>query len=164
MEKSLLQGFVEMQEDAQRDKFLTFMIGREQYGIAISFVTEIVGIQPITEMPELPGYVRGIINLRGTIIPVIDVRLRFKMPLKEYDDRTCIIVVEIRDSHFGLIVDCVTEVMTMTENDITPNPCSNGTGDVRYIKEIGKIGNDVKMILDCEIMIQDAEFGNITEK
>jgi purine-binding chemotaxis protein CheW len=80
-------------EDTQKDKFLTFVIGQETYGIDILFVTEIVGLQPITILPEFPAYMKGIINLRGRIIPVMDVRLRFKQAARDYNERTCIIIV-----------------------------------------------------------------------
>jgi len=78
-----------MEEDTQKDRFLTFQLGKESYGIEIRHVTEIIGIQPITEVPEMPEYIKGIINLRGKIIPVMDVRLRFKKEPREYNDRTC---------------------------------------------------------------------------
>ncbi|MDP4095008.1 MAG: chemotaxis protein CheW, partial [Bacillota bacterium] len=87
----------DQEEDTQKDKYLTFVVGSETYGIEIRHVTEIIGIQPITEVPELPEYIRGIINLRGKIIPVMDVRMRFKKSFKEYNDRTCVIVVDIED-------------------------------------------------------------------
>ena len=83
------------EEDTQKGKFLTFSLGNESYGLEIKYVTEIIGIQPITEVPELPEYIRGIINLRGKIIPVMDVRLRFKKPFNEYNERTCIIVIDV---------------------------------------------------------------------
>jgi len=82
-------------ENTQKDKYLTFLLGEETYAIEIKYVTEIIGIQPITQVPELPSYIKGIINLRGRIIPVMDVRLRFKKPPVEYNDRTCIIVIDI---------------------------------------------------------------------
>ena len=153
---------IEMQElleveDTQKDKFLTFILGNEFYGIEIKYVTEIVGMQPITEVPELPDYIRGIINLRGKIIPVMDVRLRFKKPLREYNDRTCIIVVDIRDISIGLIIDSVSEVLSIPEGDIVPPPEVNKGHNNRYIKGIGKVGSDVKIILDCNKLLNDEE-------
>lgn len=145
------------EEDTQKDKFLTFALGNEFYGIEIKYVTEIVGMQPITEVPELPAYIRGIINLRGKIIPVMDVRLRFKKPLKEYNDRTCIIVVDIKDIYIGLIIDSVSEVMSIPEGDIVPPPEVNKGFNNRYIKGIGKVGSDVKLILDCDKLLNDEE-------
>ena len=95
---NIIEETFQMEEDTQKDKYLTFSIGNEDYGIEIKYVTEIIGIQVITEIPELPNYVKGIINLRGKIIPVMDVRLRFKKEPLAYNDRTCVIVVDIRRS------------------------------------------------------------------
>jgi purine-binding chemotaxis protein CheW len=145
------------QEDTQKGKFLTFALGKEDYGIEISYVTEIIGIQSITEVPELPDYVKGIVNLRGKIIPVIDVRLRFKKPRADYNDRTCIIVIDIRELSVGLIVDTVAEVMAIAEHDIVPPPDGKTGFHNRYIKGIGKVGSEVKLLLDCERLLSDDE-------
>lgn len=148
------------QEDTQKDRYLTFIIGNECYGIEILYVTEIIGIQAITEIPELPEYVRGIINLRGKIIPVIDVRIRFKKDTKEYNDRTCIVVVDIKDISIGLIVDSVSEVLTIPEQDIVDPPQVNKVNN-RYIRKIGKVGNAVKLLLNCEMLLTESEIENI---
>ncbi|HEY9062050.1 MAG TPA: chemotaxis protein CheW [Pseudobacteroides sp.] len=142
-------------EDSQRDKFLTFSLGKEFYGVEIRYVMEIIGIQPITEVPELPHYIKGIINLRGKIIPVMDVRLRFKKEANEYNDRTCIIVIEVRDVFIGLIVDAVSDVLDISSSDIVPPPEVNANSNNKYIKGIGKVGSDVKLLLDCEKLIND---------
>lgn len=148
----------ELEEDTQKDKYLTFSLGTEVYGIEIRFVTEIIGLQAITEVPDLPEYVGGIINLRGKIVPVIDVRLRFKKPPIEYNDRTCIVVVDIRNVAVGLIVDTVAEVLTIAEKDIVPPPQLNSGGyHQRFTKAIGKVGSDVKLILDCERLLTEEE-------
>ncbi len=109
----VLNEAMELEEDSQKGKFLTFVLDKEEYGLEIRYVTEIIGLQVITLVPELPDYVKGIINLRGKIIPVIDVRMRFKKAMREYDDRTCIVVVEIKNISVGLIVDTVAEVLTI---------------------------------------------------
>ncbi|MDF2539477.1 MAG: cheW4 [Herbinix sp.] len=153
---------LEMEEDTQKDRYLTFSLGKEYYGIEIRYVTEIIGIQTITEIPELPLYVKGIINLRGKIIPVIDVRLRFKKEPKEYNDRTCVIVIDINNLSIGLIVDSVAEVLTILQQDIVEPPQLNG-GLNRYISSIGKVGNDVKLLLDCERLLSEEELVNISE-
>lgn len=140
-------------EDTQKGKFLTFIIGNEAYGIGIQFVTEIIGILPIAELPELPDYIRGIINLRGKIIPVMDVRLRFKKPFHEYDGRTCIVVIDILDNTVGLIVDSVAEVITIADEEIVPPPSSSTGNNNKYINGIGKVGNNVKLLLDCEKLL-----------
>jgi len=158
----MTQELLEQEEDTQKDRFLTFLIGDEFYGIEIRFVTEIIGIQAITEVPELPEYIRGIINLRGKIIPVMDVRLRFKKPFREYNDRTCIIVVDIKDVSIGFIVDSVSDVLTIPEQDIVEPPQMNKGFNNRYIKNIGKVGNDVKLLLDCEKLLTDDEMDAVS--
>lgn len=151
------------EEDTQEGRFLTFSLGKESYGIEIRYVTEIIGIQPITEIPELPEYVKGIINLRGKIIPVMDVRLRFKKEQKDYTDRTCVIVVDIRDMSIGLIVDSVSEVMTIPKQDIVQPPQMNKGYQNRYIKNIGKVGGEVKLLLDCDMLLNDGEINELSE-
>jgi purine-binding chemotaxis protein CheW len=158
-----IENTVEIEEDTQKGRFLTFSLGKESYGIEIKYVTEIIGIQPITEIPELPEYIRGIINLRGKIIPVMDVRLRFKKEPKEYNDRTCVIVIDIKDISIGLIVDSVSEVLTIPEQDIVEPPQMNKGFNNRYIKGIGKVGNDVKLLLDCEKLLTEDELENLSE-
>lgn len=146
----------EIMEDTQKGKFLTFTLGKENYGIEIQYVTEIIGIQAITEVPELPAYIKGIINLRGNIIPVMDVRIRFGKPPIEYNDRTCIIVIDIQSVSIGLIVDSVSEVITIPEEEIVPPPKLNNTEN-RFIKGIGTAGNEVKLLLDCEKLPGEGE-------
>lgn len=153
----------EIVEDTQKGRFLTFAIGEEVYGIEIKNVTEIISIQRITEAPELPDYIKGIINLRGKIIPVLDVRLRFKKESKEYSERTCIIVVKIGDNSVGLIVDSVAEVTTITENNIVPPPDVNTGYFNKYIKGIGKVGNDVKLLLDCSRILSDEDCESLSK-
>lgn len=154
----------EVIEDTQKGKFLTFSIGKENYGIEIQYVTEIIGIQEITEVPELPDFIRGIINLRGKIIPVMDVRLRFKKPFREYNDRTCIIVVDIQDISIGLIVDNVCEVLTIDEENIVPPPDLKADFYNRYVRGIGKVGSDVKLLLDCHKLLNENEVAVMKEE
>lgn len=161
MAETVMQEMLFEEEDTQKGKFLTFNIGSEFYGIEIKYVTEIIGIQAITEVPELPQYIKGIINLRGKIIPVMDVRLRFKKPFREYNDRTCVIVVDIKDVSIGLIVDSVAEVATIAESDIVQPPEISKAAN-KYIKGIGKAGNEVKLLLDCDKLLNDEEV-NIIE-
>jgi purine-binding chemotaxis protein CheW len=153
----LVDNVLGVEEDTLKDKYLTFSLGAEVYGIEIRYVTEIIGMQIITEVPDLPEYVRGIINLRGKIIPVIDVRMRFKKPVKEYNDRTCVIVVDMKGISVGLVVDTVAEVLAIPEQNIVLPPQVNNNYHQRYIKTIGKVGNDVKLILDCDKLLNDDE-------
>lgn len=159
----IVENTMEMEEDTQKDLYLTFSLGKESYGIEIKYVTEIIGLQSITEIPELPEYIKGIINLRGKIIPVLDVRLRFKKEPKEYNDRTCVIVVDIKNISIGLIVDSVSEVLTITENNIVEPPQMNQGFNNRYLKNIGKVGNEVKLLLDCEKLLTDDEIDVLGE-
>ena len=153
----------ETSEDTQRGKFLTFSVGKESYGIEIKYVTEIIGIQDITNVPELPEYLKGIINLRGKIIPVIDVRLRFRKEPKDYNDRTCIIVIDIKDISVGLIVDNVSEVLNIGDENIVPPPDVKIGFHSRYVRGIGKVGNEVKLLLDCDKLLNDDEIDKITK-
>ena len=149
-------------EDTQKDKYLTFHIGTEDYGISIAYVTEIIGIQSITEIPEMPDFIKGVINLRGKVIPVMDVRTRFKLSPREYDERTCIIVVEIDDTSVGLVVDAVNEVADIPEDQVEAPPKSKRKGG-SYIQGIGKIDKEVKILLDVNKILYDEEIESITE-
>lgn len=151
-------------EDTEEGRFLTFTLGNESYGLEIIYVTEIIGIQKITEVPELPEYVKGIISLRGQIIPVMDVRLRFGKPSREYDERTCIIVVEIHDISVGLIVDAVSEVIIIKEDAIVSPPDLNEGCGRKYIKGIGKVGTEVRLLLDCDKLLNDDEIQNLEQR
>ncbi|MFW5649348.1 MAG: chemotaxis protein CheW [Candidatus Alkaliphilus sp. MAG34] len=155
-----LEDLMLEEEDTQKGKYLTFSLGNEFYGIEIKHVTEIIGIQPVTEIPELPDHIKGIINLRGKIIPVMDVRLRFKKPPREYNDRTCVIVIDIKDVSVGLIVDSVSEVLSINEEDIVSPPNVKKDGN-KYIKAIGKVGDEIKLILDCDKLLSDDEIGSL---
>lgn len=157
----LLKNIAESTGDDMKGRFLTFLIGDETYGIEISYVIEIIGIQPITEMPEMPDYIKGIINPRGRIIPVMDVRQRFKKPFREYNDRTCIVVVDIKEISIGFIVDSVSEVLSIPEDDIVLPPEVNKGFSNRYIKGIGKVGGDVKLLLDCHKLLNDHVVENL---
>lgn len=151
----------EEDEDTQKDKFLTFHVGNEDYGIDIRFVTEIIGIQRITEIPDMPAFVRGVINLRGQVIPVMDVRTRFNLESRDYDDRTCIMVVNINETSIGLVVDTVSEVTDIPEAQIEPPPVTGKGTKSRYIKGMGKVGEEVKILLDVNKLLFDDEIEQI---
>lgn len=138
-------------QDFQRDRYLTFHLQGEDYGIPIRYVTEIIGIQKITEVSGLSPCIRGVINLRGRIFPVMDVRLRFGLPERDYDHRTCFIVVEMDGYTTGLVVDRVNEVAEIPAGQISAAPQHK---DARsYIMGMGKLGNEVKILLDVRILI-----------
>lgn len=137
-------------EDAQMNKYLVFSIGEENYGMQIRNVIEIIGIQQITKVPELPDYVKGIINLRGKVISIMDARIRFKKEERDYDDRTCIIVIDIDGNSFGLIVDSVSEVARVEEKDIAPPPMIINKDDTveAFIEGVAKVENEIWLIID----------------
>ena len=150
-------------EDTQKGKFLTFRLDNEVFGIEIKYVTEIIDVQPITYVPQVPDYVKGIINLRGKIIPVIDIRLRFKKEPKEYNERTCIVVIDFKDITIGLIVDCVVEVIKISDDNIVPPPNYKAGFHNPYIKGVGKVGNEVDLLLDCEKIIASEEISALRD-
>lgn len=150
------------EEDTQRNKYLTFVIGEENFAISIKFVIEITKIMQITPLPETPDYVKGVISMRGTIIPVIDVRLRLGRDTADYTDRTCIIVTEIANKPAGLIVDTVSEVAEIAENMIEPPPNFINSGKRRYLTGIGKTDGGLCLILDCEKLLSEEEITEIS--
>jgi purine-binding chemotaxis protein CheW len=143
-------------EDTQANKYLFFRIGKESYGIGIKHVIEIIELQPISVVPDMPAYVKGVINLRGKVIPIVDLRLRFEMDEREYDNRTCIIVTEVDRILVGCLVDTVEEVMEIPEKDIEPPPQFRTTsGRDRYISGMGKAGDAIKILIDVEKIVRD---------
>ena len=142
-------------EDTMKDRYLTFRLAGEDYGIEIQYVTEIIGIQKITDVPDMPDYVKGVINLRGKVIPVMDVRQRFMLEFRDYDERTCIIVVDIDGTPVGLVVDKVQEVMDIPENNVEPPPKSSSESGKNFVQGMGKVGNDVKIILNVKKLLFD---------
>ena len=157
MAEEVLEEVME-EEDTQKGKFMTFRTGNEYYGISISYVNEIIVMQPITAIPEAEDYIKGLINLRGKIIPVIDVRIRFEMSQKDYTDRTCIIVINVKSTTIGLIVEEIAEVDTIMDSDIMPPPTlgHKGKEQNKYVYGLAKTGDTVKLLLDPERLIEDA--------
>lgn len=138
--------------DAQSDlggKYLTFMLDDEEYGIEILKVREIIGIMDITKVPQTPEFVEGVINLRGKVIPVIDLRTKFGLDRAEYNDQTCIIVVDV-GMMMGIIVDTVQEVHDIPSASIEPPPKLGGAVDTSFILGMGKVKEDVKILLDID--------------
>ncbi len=149
-------------EDTLRDKYLTFQIEHEEYGIEIRHVTEIIGIQRYTPVPNTPPYIRGVINLRGKVIPIMDVRLRFQMSLRDYDERTCVVVVRIQDTLVGLVVDTVSEVVSIASNDIQSAPTRNDPSH-QFVQGLGKIGDNIKILLDVPKLLHEGELEQLAE-
>lgn len=150
--------------DEMENRFLSFSLEGEVYAIEILYVTEIVGIQPITVVPKIPEYVKGIINLRGKVVPVIDLRLKFKKDPMEYNDRTCIVIVEIDDTSVGFIVDSVREVLTIDEEAISAPPDYKSGAQNKYLRGVGILGEDVVLILDIVKLISEEQNEFINEE
>jgi purine-binding chemotaxis protein CheW len=142
-------------------KYLTFSLAGEEYGIGILKVKEIIGMMPITVVPQTPAYIKGVINLRGKVIPVIDLRLKFSMAGAEYTERTCIIVVEIatagRTILMGIVVDSVSEVLNIKAADVEATPSFGTKLDTEYILGLAKAGGSIKILLDIDKILSTAE-------
>jgi purine-binding chemotaxis protein CheW len=142
-------------------KYLTFSMADEEYGIGILKIKEIIGMMPITTVPRTPEFVKGVINLRGKVIPIMDLRLRFKMAAMDYTDRTCIIVVEIEGQagtiQIGAVVDSVSEVLSVGGNDIEETPSFGTKLDTEYILGMATMEGGVKILLDIDKVLNDEE-------
>jgi len=148
------EELLEQEISTQDDQYLTFNIDKQEYGIEIEHVTEIVGVQKITDLPDVPQFIKGVINLRGKVIPVLDVRLRFGMKEREYDDRTCIMVVNINETSVGLVVDTVSEVMNIAADSIEQPPKVSKKADGnRFVQGLGKVEDEVKILLDTQKLL-----------
>jgi purine-binding chemotaxis protein CheW len=145
--------------DVLAGKYLTFALAKEEYGIRIMKIKEIIGMMPITCVPQTHAHVKGVINLRGKVIPVIDLRLRFGMEAAAYTERTCIIVVEIsassRTIQVGIVVDAVSEVLNVREEDIQSPPEFGSNLKIDYILGMAKIGGGVKILLEIDRVLSD---------
>jgi purine-binding chemotaxis protein CheW len=142
-------------------KYLTFTLEEEEYGIGILKVKEIIGMMPITSVPRTPQFVKGVINLRGKVIPVVDLRLKFDMGEIPYTDRTCIIVVEIDSNNdtvlIGIVVDSVSEVLNIQEEDIEETPTFGTRLNTEYILGMAKIQKGVKILLNIDMVLSSEE-------
>ena len=148
-------------------KYLTFTLAGEEYGIIILKVKEIIGMLPITPVPQTPPYVKGVINLRGKVIPVVDLRRKFGMDPMEYTERTCIIVVEIAGSvktiPMGIVVDSVSEVLNIKSADIEETPSFGNRLDTDYILGMAKVGGGVKILLDIDRVMSADEMASLVQ-
>lgn len=148
-------------------KYLTFTLADEEYGIGILKIKEIIGMMPITTVPQTPEFVKGVINLRGKVIPVMDLRLRFGMEPIDYNERTCIIVVEIEGAagtiQIGLVVDTVSEVLNINGEDIEKAPTFGAKLNTDYILGMAKMEGGVKILLDIDQVVSEEDIGMIEE-
>ena len=141
---------------ADGNEVLFFTIDDTIYGIEIKYVNEIIGIEQITIVPKIPDHIKGVINIRGKVVPVISVRRRFGIEEVPYDDRTCIIVLEFEDGNqVGIIVDRVREVVVVNPADISKTPDAKNVNSNRYIKSIINFEDEIRLLLDCDQLIQD---------
>lgn len=151
--------------DAQQrrgGKFLAFRLGNEEFGIHILKVREIIGIMGITAVPRMPAYMKGVVNLRGKVVPVIDLRLKFGMPEAEHTEQTCIIVVDV-GREIGVIVDTVSEVLDIQDQNVEPPPTIGDPRQTRFIRGMGKVGEAVKILLDLDQVMNTAEITRILQ-
>lgn len=148
-------------------KYLTFSLSEEEYGIGILKIKEIIGMMPITTVPQTPDFVKGVINLRGKVIPVVDLRLRFKMDVKDYTERTCIIVVEIEEKSgtilMGIVVDSVSEVLNIKADEIEETPTFGTKLNTDYILGMAKMEGGVKILLDIDQVLSAEEIAMIDQ-
>ena len=135
------------------DLYMVFVINNQKYALSSKYITEIIEILPITKVPFLPEYMKGIINLRSTIIPVMDARMRFGMEPIEYSERTCIIIIENEANKIGLIVDAVNEVLTIPPKQIMESTKEKNDLKESFVNGISQINNDIQLILDCDSLV-----------
>lgn len=147
--------------DERAGKYLVFHLGREEFGIRVLKVREIMGVQEITAVPQTPPHVKGVINLRGKVIPVVDLRLKFGLPEVEYTQRTCIIVVQVqtetRSMMMGTVVDGVAEVLNLAASDIEDTPDFGQGVPTPYLLGLAKVKGKVKILLDIEQVLRSQE-------
>jgi purine-binding chemotaxis protein CheW len=156
-----------LKNDDRGGKYLVFQLGREEFGIRVVKVREIMGIQDITAVPQTPAHVKGVINLRGKVIPVVDLRLKFGLPEQEYTPRTCIVVVQVRGEAgpmlMGIVVDGVAEVLTLAVADIEDTP-DFGDGTVTpYLLGLAKVKDKVKILLEIDRVLSTQDLHALNE-
>jgi purine-binding chemotaxis protein CheW len=155
-------GKIDQGMRGKEGKYLTFALGDEEYGVEILKIREIIGMMDVTTVPQMPRFVKGVINLRGKVIPVIDLRLRFGLDPKIYDERTCIIVAEVKGQgsnvQMGLVVDTVSEVVTINLEDMETTPSFGVNVDTHYILGMAKLKGRVKILLDIDKVLTETQW------
>lgn len=147
-------------DNGQEGMYLTFKLADEEYGVEILKVREIIGYMRITAVPQMPHYMKGVINLRGKVIPVVDLRLKFGLPEAEHTDQTCIIVVDV-GTEVGVVVDTVSEVLDIAGDDIDPPPTFAEGTHTDFILGMGKVGDAVKILLNIHKVLSTADVATI---
>ena len=152
----------------RQGKYLTFSLAEEEYGIGILKIKEIIGMMPITTVPQTPEFIKGVINLRGKVIPVTDLRIRFGIDHGDYTERTCIIVVEIEREiatlQIGIVVDSVSEVLNITDKDVEDTPTFGIKLKTDYILGMAKIDGGVKILLDIDRVLNAEEMAELAKE
>lgn len=155
------------QTDARAGKYLTFHLINEEFGVRVLKVREIMGVQEITAVPQTPSHVKGVINLRGKVVPVVDLRLKFGLPAAEYNQRTCIIVVQVQGDSgpilMGVVVDAVSEVVNLTAAEIEDTPDFGQDAAAHYLLGMAKVKGKVKILLDIDRILNTQELRNLSE-
>jgi len=155
--------FLEQEEEnTMLGKYLVFILDGQEFAIPIAHVVDIINVQPITHVPNCPEYIKGITNLRGQVIPIVDVRIRFGKQPQNYNERTCIIVVEDTESAVGLIIDSVSEVISLSDEEISPPPAFDDTAGAKFIMGVGRAETGVKLILDFMAVLSDDMYAHPT--
>ena len=154
------------QVDARAGKYLTFQLAQEEFGIRVLKVREIMGLQEITAVPQTPSHVKGVINLRGKVVPVIDLRLKFGMQAAEYTQRTCIIVTQVQGEStsvmMGIVVDGVSEVLNLSGTEIEDTPDFGDSSGTQYLLGMAKVKGKVKILLDIDRVLSTLELHNLS--
>src|SRR5215831_1638896 len=162
---TLTENMAGAHADARAGKYLTFHLANEEFGIKVLKVREIMGLQEITAVPQTPGYVKGVINLRGKVVPVVDLRLKFSLAAAEYTQRTCIIVTQVQGESapvlMGIVVDGVSEVLNLTTQEIEDTPDFGDEAGVRYLLGMAKVKGKVKILLDIDQVLSTQELNHL---
>ena len=156
------QATQQQAQSSKAGKYLTFGLNDEQYGLEILKVREIIGLMDITSVPRTPDYVKGVINLRGSVIPIVDLRLKFGMPEAEPTEQTCVIVVDVHGTEMGIIVDCVSEVLDIMGEQIEESPSFGASVNTDFILGMGKAGDKVTILLNICKVLSSEEVASIS--
>ena len=151
------------EEAVHRNRYLSFFVKNEQYGIEISHINEIIAMMKVTHVPRTPVFVEGVINLRGSIIPIVDIRSKFGIEKKEHDMNTAIIINEVSGVNIGFVVDRVEDVLTLDDRELSEPPKFGSHIDTSFIQHVAEVDKNVILILDMEKIFEDDELTQITE-
>ena len=149
-------------DNALKNQYLTFWADGQLFGVSIVNVMQIIRMQKIVEIQDYPSYAKGIINLRGSIVPILDIRMRLGKPQVEYSERTCIVIIDVREKLYGIAVDLVNEVMEILPENISPPPQMDGVSVSEYLSGITKLDEKVVMVLDCSSLLKEEELEKLT--